>query len=43
LRYGSKNREMEKEIDVLRSTTDQFLTTNKHIFNLSGLPKMQFK
>ena len=31
---------MEHEIDVLRNTTESFLKTNKHIFNLAGLPKI---
>jgi hypothetical protein len=38
-----KARDMEHEIDVLRNTTNQFMHTNKHIFDLSALPKMQFK
>lgn len=39
----SKAKEMQKELDVLRSTTESFMKQNKHIFNLSGLPNMQFK
>ncbi|KAM3144338.1 hypothetical protein pb186bvf_003502 [Paramecium bursaria] len=40
---AAKSQSMEHELDVLRNTTESFLKTNKHIFNLAGLPKIQFK
>ncbi|CAD8157887.1 unnamed protein product [Paramecium octaurelia] len=39
----AKQQNIETELEVLRTTTDNFLKKNKHIFNLAGLPKVQFK
>lgn len=39
----SKTQNLEQEINVLRSTTENFLKKNNHIFNLAGLPKLEFK
>ncbi|CAD8045429.1 unnamed protein product [Paramecium sonneborni] len=39
----AKQQNIETELDMLRTTTDNFLKKNKHIFNLAGLPKVQFK